>query len=100
MRAAAIPNWLIGKAESEARRTIAFWLSVVAAVLLTPAYLLGLIDLFLAVVSVVALFGIFTAETPVEVEHPMAAPEDFPPEFKSWLSDYIAVSFPREEGRP
>ena len=57
------PNWIAHSLSQETRRTIAFWLLVVATILY---FFIGSMVLFASALGVVGLAGIVTGETPNE----------------------------------
>jgi len=59
------PDWLVTKFSSRDRRAFFFWTLVVAAIL---TVFFGRYVLYVTILSVLALVGNFSAETPVEKE--------------------------------
>ena len=64
-----VPDWLVDRFDSRARRAFGFWTLVLSIV---GAFFFGREVLYVTVLSIVALVPNFSAETPVEVETPDA----------------------------
>jgi len=59
------PDWVVDNISSHTRRAIWFWIATIAAII---AFFMGTYVFYVTILSVIALYAIFSGETPVELE--------------------------------